>query len=88
MPYWSEFDLERAFRHALLLGVGFDCEDGHRRITRGENFFLVGGSQRTHDEMTDKTLAFNEELKRRVKTLDELSPGEFYEIMRKVDEIR
>ena len=28
---------------ALLLGVGLDNRDEHRRITRGDNFYLVGG---------------------------------------------
>lgn len=30
---------------ALLLGLGLDGKDGHRRITKGDNFCLVGGSE-------------------------------------------
>ena len=30
---------------ALILGVGLDNRDEHRRITRGDNFYLVGGSE-------------------------------------------
>ncbi len=30
---------------AMLLGVGLDNRDGHQRITRGDNFCLVGGSE-------------------------------------------
>ena len=46
-----------------MLGVGLDS-DGHKRVTTGPNFALVGGSKETHDEMTDKALRFNEELKK------------------------
>ena len=31
-------------RSAGLLGIGFDNEDGHKRITTGEQFAIVGGS--------------------------------------------
>lgn len=33
---------------AGLLGLAFDAEDGHKRITRGKNFLLAGGSEETH----------------------------------------
>ena len=36
---------------ALLLGIGLDS-DGHKRVTTGPNFALVGGTQETHEEMT------------------------------------
>ncbi len=29
---------------AALLGLAFDAQDGHKRITRGPNFLLAGGS--------------------------------------------
>ena len=35
-------------RQAALLGLAFDAEDGQKRLTRGENFVLFGGSQETH----------------------------------------
>ena len=69
---------------AMLLGLGFDHEDGHKRITRGENFYLVGGSKRTHDRMVDTSLAVNEELQRRAKRLEELTPEEWRELARKL----
>ena len=65
---------------ALLLGLGLDNNDGHVRYTRGPNFRLLGGSQETHDEMTDKALRFNEELKKRDKQLEDISRSEFHEI--------
>ena len=30
---------------ALLVGLGLDNQDGHKRITKGDNFYLVGGSE-------------------------------------------
>ena len=35
-------------RVAGLLGLAFDADDGHKRITRGKNFLLAGGSDETH----------------------------------------
>ena len=36
-----------------LLGLGLDATDQHKRITRGEGFSLVGGSEETHERMTE-----------------------------------
>lgn len=70
-------------RH-ILLGLGLDHSDGHKRVTKGENFLLVGGSQLTHEEMQEKAIKLNEELKRKHKTLDELEQKEFRDIAIKV----
>ncbi len=32
-----------------LLGVGFDSEDGHVRITKGENYDVLMGSDESHE---------------------------------------
>lgn len=69
---------------ALLLGLGLDGKDGHRRITRGDNFCLIGGSAETHEKMTETVVKFNEKLSRRGKALGELSPDEFTDIIREV----
>ena len=29
----------------LMLGLGLDNQDGHKRVTKGDNFYLVGGSE-------------------------------------------
>ena len=52
-------------RRALLLGVGLDNDDGHKRITRGRDTLLVGGSKETHQAMQEKVVRFQEELDRR-----------------------
>lgn len=57
---------------ALLLGVGLDGDDGHKRITRGRDVLIVGGSKDTHEQMQERAIRFNEELDRRGKRLAEV----------------
>ncbi len=68
---------------AGLLGVGLDNEDGHKRVTSGDNFVLVGGSAETHERMTETTLKTFEELKKRDRTLETVDPRELAEIIHK-----
>jgi hypothetical protein len=70
-------------RKALLLGVGLDS-DGHKRVTTGPNFALVGGSKETHEEMTEKAVKINEKLKAKGKDLHEVSHEEFDDIANSV----
>jgi hypothetical protein len=69
-------DRRRDRRFAMLLGLGLDGKDGHYRRTRGENFILVGGSQKTHEVMQEKALSLNEELRRRGKRLEDVDGPE------------
>ena len=68
---------------AGLLGVGLDNEDGHKRITTGEKFLLVGGSEETHERMTETVVKTFEELKRRDRQLEEVEPKELADILKK-----
>ena len=70
-------------RKAALLGVGLDS-DGNKRITTGPNFALVGGTQETHDVMTEQAIKINEKLKARGKQLEEVSREEFEDIAHEV----
>ena len=70
-------------RKAVLLGVGLDS-DGHKRVTRGENFLLAGGTAETHERMTETTIKINEKLKDRGKHLGEVSRQEFDDIAHEV----
>ena len=63
-----------------FLGIGFDNEDGHKRLTRTDHFYLVGGSAETHGRMQDTAVRFAEELSRRGKPLDEAPVEEIIEI--------
>ncbi len=67
--------------NAMMLGVGLDGDDGHRRLTKGDNFILAGGSAETHDQMTETAIKFNEKLSKRGKSLQELSKDEFTDLM-------
>lgn len=70
-------------KKAVMLGVGLDS-DGHKRVTTGPNFALVGGTQETHECMTEKALKINEKLAAKGKELHELSRAEFDEIAHSV----
>ena len=68
---------------AHLVGLGLDNQDGHKRITQGEKFAIVGGSSETHERMTETVLKTFEELKTRGKSLEAVEPAELSEILDK-----
>ena len=70
-------------KKALILGVGLDS-DGHKRVTTGPNFTLVGGSADTHEIMTEKAVKINEQLAAKGKRLDDVSSEEFDDIAHSV----
>jgi hypothetical protein len=67
--------------NAALLGLGLDNDDGHKRITTGEQFAIVGGSEETHGRMTETVVKTFEELKSRRKQLHTVEPQELAEIL-------
>ena len=58
--------------------------DGHKRVTKGDNFLLVGGTKDTHEVMTEKAIKINEKLKARGKQLETVSHEEFNDIAHEV----
>ena len=70
-------------RKAVMLGVGLDS-DGHKRLTTGPNFILAGGSEETHEVMTEKALKINEKLAAKGKQLEDVGHEEFDEIAHSV----
>jgi len=66
---------------AALLGVGLDNDDGHKRITTGPKFAVIGGSEETHERMTETVVKTFEELKQRGKALEEVETKELSEII-------
>lgn len=70
-------------RKAVMLGLGLDS-DGHRRVTTGQNFALVGGTEETHEVMTEKVIKINEHLKSRGKQLETVTNKEFDDIAQEV----
>src|SRR5450759_4810478 len=67
-------DLDRLFRHHLV---------GFLRAT-GEDEIGAGGSQETHEVMTEKAIKINEKLAAKGKQLEEVSHDEFDEIAQSV----
>jgi hypothetical protein len=70
-------------RKAVILGVGLDS-DGHKRLTTGPNFALVGGTPETHEAMTEKAIKINEKLKSRGRQLETVTREEFDDIAQEV----
>jgi len=68
---------------AIMFGVGMDS-DGHKRVSTGPNFALVGGSKETHEEMTDTAVKINEKLRAKGQELHDVSSEEFDEIAQSV----
>ena len=73
-------------KDAALLGVAFDNDDGHTRLTRGKNFVLVGGSQETHAVMQETAVKINEHLDSKGKQLADASIQELRDICAEVRE--
>lgn len=72
---------------AQILGLGLDNKDGHTRITKGDNFYLVGGSEETHEKMAETAVKVNEKLDAKGKALEEISKEEFTDILREASEL-
>ncbi len=70
-------------KKSLMVGVGLDS-DGHKRVTTGKNFALLGGTQQTHEEMVEKAIKINEKLSAKGKQLEEVSREEFDDIAHSV----
>lgn len=65
-----------------LLGVGFDEDDGHIRITSGDKFDVLMGSDESHEYITKLIMKIEAELDERGLILDEMSPEKFNEIVK------
>ena len=62
-----------------------DATDQHKRITRGEGFSLVGGSEETHERMTETVIKTSEDLSRKGRSIADARPEELAELLRKHD---
>lgn len=66
-----------------MLGLGLDS-DGHKRLTTGPNFVLMGGTEETHEVMTEKVIKINEQLASKGKQLEDVSKEELDDIAHSV----
>ncbi|MBU8902430.1 MAG: hypothetical protein KOO69_06800 [Victivallales bacterium] len=67
---------------AMMMGIGLDNQDGHKRVTKGDNFYLLGGSEETHERMLETSVKVNEKLAKKGKNLSNVSKEEFTDIVR------
>jgi len=68
-----------------LLGVGFDAEDGHIRITKGDNYDVFMGSDESHEYLQQLIEKIEDELKARDMKLDDLTAEEFAEFIQSLE---
>ena len=64
----------------MLVGVGLDNTDGEKRITKGENFVLAGGSEETHEKMTEAAIKVNEKLAKKGRSIRTASDEELRDV--------
>ena len=81
--YQKQMERNRKSKDAVLIGVGLDNEDGHKRITSAEKFAILGGSQETHDKMTETVMKTFEEIGRKGKSLGSIEPTELKDLINK-----
>lgn len=74
---------EKTVETVGLIGLGLDNQDEHKRITKGEEFLLVGGSQETHERLQDVAIHVTEALKHKGKRLQDVCVEEVVELMQK-----
>ena len=77
---------ERPLNIAGLVGLGFDARPDEKRVTRGKNFLLLGGSRQTHGRMVETVLAFNELVDKRGKRIEEVNARDLGEIAEELRE--
>ena len=77
----NDTDTPKKAKSAKLLGIGLDNDDGHTRMTRGKNFVLCGGSQETRSRMRETAVKVNEQLDRKGKRLEDVTPPEMLDIL-------
>ena len=66
-----------------LIGLGLDNKDGHKRLTQAEHFTLVGGSEETHEKMTETVCRTVEDLKKKGRTIQSARPNELQDLLDK-----
>ena len=71
---------ERPLKIEGLLGVGLDGRPDDVHITRGPNFYLWGGSKRTHEQMRETVLRLTDKVDGRGKQLREINARALVEI--------
>jgi len=66
---------DRSRRTRILMGLGLDS-DGHARVTKGEDYLLLGGAQATHERMQENVERLRHSLKKAGTDLQSATPKE------------
>ena len=69
---------------AGVLGLGMDSGDGHVRISQGDHFKIIMGSEEAHETMLALCIEINKTLAREGGTLEDLSRKEFIELLGRI----
>lgn len=64
-----------------LLGVGFDHQDGHVRITQANNYKILMGSHDSHSELQKICCEIEKAVHSSGRKLSDYTPEEFMELM-------
>ena len=73
----------------FLLGVGLDPDpEGHSRITKGEDYVLLGGSETTHESMQEHVERFQHSLKKLGTNLQHATEAEVREALERAERRR
>jgi hypothetical protein len=67
-----------------LLGVGFDTEDGHIRVTQSDVYHVLMGSGETHTELQNICRRIDESIKASGRVLSDYSPEEFLKMFQEL----
>ena len=73
--------IEKRKKIIRLLGVGFDAEDGHVRITKGDKYDVFMGSDESHEYIHKLIQDIEEAIEKRGLSLDDITPDEFAELV-------
>ena len=68
--------------YRLIMGLGLDS-DGHARVTKGDDFLLLGGSEETHERMQEDVDRFQHALDKLGTDLQRASQVELREAAEK-----
>lgn len=70
-------------KRGFLVGIGLDHHDGHKRITQAEDFLIAGGSEETHERMTETAMKTAEDLRSRGKNFGSAEREELADLLKK-----
>lgn len=67
-----------------LLGVGFDHQDEHIRITQAENYQVIMGSSESHQALQNLCGSIDQLIKDSGRVLSDYTPEEFMKLMQEI----